>query len=200
MENVKNWVKKKKHIVIILLVALVSGYYVYLTQVSRVFLINETYYASDEYSSVALEFDGEKLSAYFLYPSSEIIALRVDYQIDYRTYTKDFIGNFWGNNGIQPFALRGADVAGNLYAECTGCVLWADEVKYYSKEDILAMEKSNEEDYSFASRFFVKDNILRIYNYSPLDFQSGINIPAVDAEIMRIMDSLCPPKYDRLGG
>lgn len=197
MGKLKNWIIAHGRTIVVALVVLLGGYYMYLTSVSQVFHIRETYYASDEYSMIAMKFDGDTMSIYFISPSLDAIAVRIDYRVEYRKYTEDIVGNFWSNKGIEPLVLRGSDIAGRLYAECVGLAVWTvdEEMTYYDRDDILEMEETNDTSYSFGSRFSLKDGNLRVYNFSELTFQKADNIPAVEAEIMRLIDSLCAPKF-----
>lgn len=197
MGKLKNWIIAHSRTIVVALVVLLGGYYMYLTSVSQVFHIRETYYASDEYSMIVMKFDGDTMSTYFISPSLDTIAVRIDYQVEYRKYTEDIVGNFWSNNGIEPLVLRGADIAGRLYAECVGLAVWTmdEEMTYYDRDDILEMEETNDTSCSFGSRFSLKGGNLRVYNFSELTFQKAENIPAVEAEIMRLIDSLCAPKF-----
>lgn len=197
MGKLKNWIIAHSRTIVVALVVLLGGYYMYLTSVSQVFHIRETYYASDEYSMIAMKFDGDTMSTYFISPSLDAIAVRIDYRVEYRKYTEDIVGNFWSNNGIEPLALRGADIAGRISAECVGLAVWTmdEEMTYYDRDDILEMEETNDTSYSFGSRFSLKGGNLRVYNFSELTFQKADNIPAVEAEIMRLIDSLCAPKF-----
>lgn len=198
MNKLKNWFIVHKGIFIIALVALISGYYLYLTNISRLFQLEGTYCVRNEYSSIILEFDGNRMSTYMIEPDMNTIAVRVDYKVGYRRFNEDIIGNFWSDDGIEPFALRGSDVAGRLYAECVGTAIWTidEDMVYYNQSDVLALEESSGESYSFGSRFYLKGDFLRIYNYADLDFQKIEDIPEVEAELMRLIDSLCPPEFE----
>lgn len=188
--------EKTKKLLIVLLLLLI-GYYMYLTGTSELYQMSGTYYATDNYSMAVMEYDGSVLSTYFLNPNEDLIAVRADYKVGYRKYKEDIIGNFWSNSGIEPLGLRGSDVAGMLYAECVGYAIWPvdGEMTYFSHSDVLEMEEKGDTSYSFDSRFAIKDNILRVYDYADVDFQKTENLPAVEAEIIRLVDSLCPPKF-----
>ena len=185
--------EKLKKLILPLMI-LLGGYYMYLTQVSQVFHMEGTFGVIDDYSSVVLVFDESELSTYYINPSVDVTAIRADYRVSYRKYTKDIIGNFWSDEGIEPFALRGSAVAGRLYAECVGYALWpaGGDMVYIDKEDIEEMEESGESTFSFYSRFATKNDILRMYDYADYDFETLVNIPDVEAELMRLLDSLCP--------
>lgn len=182
---------------LIILVVLLGGYYMYLTHVSQVYQINGTYCAGDDYSMVVMEYDGITLSTYFVNPDPNVIAIRADYKVGYRKYTEDIIGNFWSDDGLEPLGLRGSDVAGRLYAECVGYVIWPvdGEITYFDHSDVLKMEEADDTSYSFGSHFAIKDNVLRVYDYATIDFQKTSKLPEVEAEIVRLMDSLCPPVF-----
>ena len=197
MEKFKRWLIAHSQIIVVALVVLVCGYYMYLTNVSRVFHISETYYSSDEYSVIVMKFDDGTLSTYLINPSLDVIAVRVDYRVGYRKYNEDLVGNFWSDKGIEPFVLRGSDIAGRLYAECVGTAVWPidGEMTYYDRDDIHDMEDDNDTSYSFGSRFSLKEGSLRVYNYAEFDFQKVEKIPEVEAETMRLIDSLCPPEF-----
>lgn len=197
MKKLKKWLIDHKQTIIIALVALVGGYYMYLTNVSKVFHLNDTYYASDDYFTVVMEFEGDTLSTYLISPSSDTIAVRTDYQVSYRTFTEDILGNFWSDDGIEPLGLRGSDIAGRLYAKCIGSAVWTidEEIAYYDRNNIHEMEESKDTSYSFGSRFALKEDTLRVYDYAALDFRIVENMSTVEAEIMRLIDSLCPPEF-----
>jgi hypothetical protein len=182
---------------IIAIVVLLAGYYMYLTHVTQAYKIEDTYYASDEYSSIIMKFDGTTLSTYFLNPRDDMISMRTDYELTFKKYNEDIIGNFWSEDGIEPLGLRGSDVAGDVYLECIGSVLWPidGDMIYLDKSDIQKMEEEENTSYSFVSRFAIKDNVLRVYDYMDVDFQLMNKLPSVDAEIVRLMDSLNPPKF-----
>ena len=197
MEKLKKWLIDHKQTIIIALAVLVGGYYMYLTNVSRVFDINETYCVSDDYSMIVMEFEDGTLSTYLLNPDIDTIAVRTDYKVRYRTFAKDFLGNFWSDDGIEPLGLRGSDIAGRLSAVCVGSAVWSvdEEMTYYNRSDIQDMEEANDTSYSFSSLFALKEGVLRVYDYAALDFQKVDDIPAIEAEIMRLIDSLCPPEF-----
>lgn len=182
---------------IIAIVVLLAGYYMYLTHVTQEYKIEDTYYASDEYSSIIMKFDGTTLSTYFLNPKDDMISMRTDYKLAFKKYNEDIIGNFWSADGIEPLGLRGSDVAGDVYLECIGSVLWPidGDMIYLDKSDIQKMEEEENTSYSFVSRFAIKNNVLRVYDYMDVDFQLMTKLPSVDAEIVRLMDSLNPPKF-----
>lgn len=179
------------------LVIILSGYYMYLTHVSQVFHVEGTFGVIEDYSSVVLTFNETKMSTYYINPSVDVTAIRADYRVSYRKYTEDIIGNFWSDEGIEPLGLRGSDVAGRFYAECVGYALWpaGGDVVYFGKEDVEKMEESGESSFSFYSRFATKDNLLRVYDYADYDFKKLDDVPDVEAELMRLLDSLCPPKF-----
>ncbi len=178
---------------IVALVAIVAGYYWYLTNVSRVYDLDGTYCVSDEYSSIIVEFDGSRMSTYLINPDMDTIAVRVDYRVRYRQYQEDIIGNFWSDRGIEAFALRGSDVAGRIDATCIGTAIWSldEDTVYYDREDILEMEKNEDTTSSFVSHFSVNGELLRIFNYADLDFSKTETVPEVEAELMRLLDSQC---------
>ena len=183
---------------LIILVALLGGYHMYLTHVSQVYQISGTYYANtDDYSIVVLDYDGITLSTYFVNPDPDIIAIRADYKVGYRKYTEDITGNFWSDDGLEPLSLRGSDVAGRLYAECVGYAIWPvdGEMTYFDYADVLEMEEAGDTSFSFGSHFTIKGDTLRVYDYAAIDFQKTSKLPEVEAEIVRLMDSLCPPVF-----
>lgn len=193
----KKWIIAHRQIIVATLLILVGGYYLYLTNLSQIFHISEMYYSSDEYSMIVMKFDGTTLSTYLINPNPDIIASRTDYLVGYRKYNEDIAGNFWSDEGIEPFGLRGSDIAGRLYAECVGAAVWPvdGEMLYYNQENIHDLEDYNDTSYSFGSRFSIKEGTLRVYNYAELDFQETEEIPKVEAEIMRLIDSQCPPEF-----
>lgn len=180
---------------LILLIALLGIYYMYLTHVSQVYYIDGTYLASDEYSKIILDFDGETLSTYLVNPNTDVIAIRTDYQVGYRKYNEDILGNFWSNEGIEPLGLRGSDLAGRMYGTCIGCAIWPIEgdMEYFDREAIIEMEKNENTNYSFVSHFATKNEVLRVYDYTAIDLEKCESVPTVEAEIIRLLDSLCPP-------
>ena len=182
----------------IVLVVLLGVYYMYLTHVSQIYQISGTYYAkTDDYTTVIMEYDGITLSTYFVNPATDIIAIRADYKVGYRKYTEDIIGNFWSDDGLEPLGLRGSDVAGRLYAECVGYAIWPvnGDMTYFDHADVLEMEEAEDTTYSFGSHFAIKADVLRVYDYATIDFQKTSKLPEVEAEIVRLMDSLCPPVF-----
>jgi len=197
VKKFKRWICDHSLILVVALVVIVGGYYMYLTHVSQVFHINGMYSVSDEHSVIVMDFKDGTLSTYLINPDVDVIAVRTDYRVGYRKYNKDILGNFWSDDGIEPFSLRGADIVGRFYAECIGSAVWPvdAEMKYYDKHDIQAMEETDDTSYSFSSRFSLRDGMLHVYNYAELDFQETESIPDVEAEIMRLLDSLCPPEF-----
>ena len=198
MNTIKKWFIDHTQTFIFALVLLISGYYMYLTNVTQLFSISETYCVSDEYSTVVIKFDGTTMSTYLLNPDLDTIATRTDYLVRYRKYNKDFLGNFWSNEGIEPFALRGSDIAGLLDTKCVSSVIWTydEDPIFYNQNDILSLEEENDISYSFYSRFSLKGYVLRVIDYFPLDLQKVEELPSVENEIIRLMDSLCPPDFD----
>lgn len=192
--KMKEWIKAHTSGIIIFLVLLLGGYYMYLTHVSTIFHIKETYYISNDDCHIILDFKETELSLYVVDFRSDMIASRTDYDIGYRTYTKDFLGNFWSDDGLESFSLRGSDTAGRMYAECVGSAIWDSEesMKYIDRNEIEELEKTKNTDYSILSDFSINGDGLMISAYGPYEFQPATDIPEVVAELTRLLDSLCP--------
>lgn len=189
IKKLKNW--------LIVLAILVCGYFMYLTNVSQIFYISGTYGAEDGIFMAVMKFEDGTMSTYLLDPDMDTMAVRIDYQVEYRKYNKDFIGNYWNHGGLAPLTLRGADTAGRVYAECIGCAIWPVEgdMMYFARDEIQEMEKAYDTDYSFTSYFTIKGDSLKLDDYTELVFQKVEDVPMIEAELMRLIDSLCPPEF-----
>lgn len=112
-KSVKEWIKKHISVIIVLFVILLIGYYSYLTDFYKLSYLEGTYYLEDSSGWLVLIFDKEDLSVYRAIEAESIpYTEKQEYKISNRNYQKDFLGFFWGSDGLAPIAFRGADNAG----------------------------------------------------------------------------------------
>lgn len=184
--------KAKKLIIVIALI--LAGYYMYLTSCSQIYQISGTFIAEEEYSSIVLKFDENRLSVYAMLLGSDDIVSRMDYKVAYQKYNRDVLGTFWSLDGHESFALNGSDVAGFISAKPIGMAILrgGNDNMYFDESEIREVEEDNNIQYSFKYNFSIKGDILKFYDGAEIVFQKSEELPAIEAELTRLIDSLIP--------